>query len=79
MCLFRDCGLYGALSQKSRSTDDRSGGSRVLVEGVVMISTVRVALFPEGIASTQADGIDVSLKAIYRRLSVPSTFFGGNW
>ena len=43
-CLF---GCYGARAQKSRDTNDRSGGSRVLVEGIVMISTVGVAMVQE--------------------------------
>ena len=65
LCLFRDCGRYGARAQKSRATNDRSGGSRVLVEGIVLIFTVGVSIVREGTVTMQADGIDVSLTAIY--------------
>ena len=79
LCLFRLFGCYGARAQKSRDTNDRSGGSRVLVEGIVLISTVGVAIVQEGTASIRADGIDVKDLAIYRRLdlstSVCSMFF----
>ena len=86
MCLFRDFGRYGARAQKSRDTNDRSGGSSVLVEGIVLISTgivlistVGVAIVREGTASMHADGIDVRVLAIYRRwdlaTSVCSIFF----
>ena len=67
LCLFRDFGRYGARAQKSRATNDRSGGSRVLFEGIVLISTVGVAIVREGISSMHADGIDVKLTVIYRR------------
>ena len=64
---------------KARYPNDRSRGSRVLVEGIVLISTVGVAIVQEGTASTHADGIDVRVLAIYRRLdlstSVYSMFF----
>ena len=79
LCLFRDSGRYGARAQKSRDTNDCSGGSRVLVEGIVLISTVGVAIVREGTASMNADGIDVRVLAIYRRwdlaTSVCSMFF----
>ena len=48
--LFRVCRRYGARDQKSRATNDRSGGSRVLVAGIVMISTVGGAIVREGTA-----------------------------
>ena len=79
LCLFRDFGRYGARAQKSRATNDRSGGSRVLVEGIVLISTVGVEIVREGTASMHADEIDVRLTAIYRRwdlsTSVCSEYF----
>ena len=65
--LFRVCGRYGAQAQKSRDTNDPSGDSRVLVAGIVMISTVGEAILIEGTASMHADGIDVGVSAIYRR------------
>ena len=34
------CGRYRARAQKSRATNGRSWGSRLLVAGIVMISTV---------------------------------------
>ena len=74
LCIFRYCGRYGDRSQKSRATNDRSGGSCVLVEGIVLISTVGVAIVREGTSSMHADGIDVRLTAIYRHLSVQSSF-----
>ena len=53
-----------------------------MVEGIVLISTVGVAIVREGTASMQsmhADGIDVRVLAIYRRwdlaTSVCSMFF----
>ena len=46
---------------------DRSGGSRVLDKGIVLISTVGVAIVREGTVSMHAGGIDVRLTAIYRR------------
>ena len=63
----RVCGRYGARAQKSRATNDRSGGSRVLVAGIVMISTVGEAIVREGTSSMHADGIDVRVLAISRR------------
>ena len=54
-------------TKKQRTTNDRSGGSHVLVEEIVLISTVGVAIVREGTASMRADGIDVRLTAIYRR------------
>ena len=65
--LFRVCGRYGARSQKSRDTNDPSGGSCVLVSGIVIISTVGEEILLEGTASMHADGIDVGVLAIYRR------------
>ena len=65
--LFCVCGRYGAWAQKLRSTNDRSGGSRVLVAGIVMISTVGEAILREGTASMHADGIDVRVLAISQR------------
>ena len=74
-----DFGRYGARAQKSRDTNDRSGGYRVLVEGIVLISTVGVAIVREGTALIHSDGIDVRVLAIYRRwdlsTSVCSMFF----
>ena len=79
LCLIRDCGRYGARAPKPRAMNDRSGGSRVLVKGIVMISTVEVAIVREGTSSMHADGIDVRLTAIYRRwdlsTSVCSEYF----
>ena len=63
--LFRVCGRYGARAQKPRATNDRSGGSRVLVAWILMISTVGEAIVREGKASMHADGIDVRVLAIY--------------
>ena len=65
--LFRVCGRYGARAQKSRAKNDRSRGSRVLVTGIVMISTVGGAIVREGTASMHADGIDVRVLVISRR------------
>ena len=65
--LFRVCRRYRDQAQKSRDTNDPSGGSRVLVAGIVMISTVGEAILLEGTASMHADGIDVRVSAIYRR------------
>ena len=67
LCLFCDCGRYGARAQKSRATNDRRGRSRVLVKGIVLVYTVGAAIVREGTASMHADGIDVRLTAIYRR------------
>ena len=65
--------------KKSRATNERNGGSRVLVAGIVMISTVWVEIVQEGIASMHADGIDVRVLAISRRwdlaTSVCSEYF----
>ena len=70
---------YGARAQKSRHMNDPSGGSRVLIAGIVMISTVGEAILREGIASMHADGIDVRFLAISRRwdlaTSVCSEYF----
>ena len=63
--IFRSFGCYGSRAQKLRDTNDRSGGSSVLVEGIVLISTVGVAIVQEGTASITADGIDVKVLAIY--------------
>ena len=65
--LFRFCGRYGARAQKSRATNDRSGGSRVLVIGIVLIPTVGEAIVQEGTASMHVDGIDA-------RVLDPSSF-----
>ena len=65
--LFCVCGRYGARDQKSRDTNYPNGGSRVLVAGIVMISTVGEAILIEGTASMHADGIDVGVSAIFRR------------
>ena len=65
--LFRVCGRCGARAQKSRDTNDPSGGSRVLVTGIVMISTGGEEILLEGKASMHADGIDVGVSAISRR------------
>ena len=42
--LFRVCGRYRARAQKSRYTNYPRGDSRVLVAGIVMISTVGEAI-----------------------------------
>ena len=59
--------------------NDHSRGSRVLVAGIVLISTVGVAIVREGTASMHADGIDVGKSAISRRwdlaTSVCSEYF----
>ena len=77
--LFCVCGRYRSRAQKSRATNDRSGGSRVLIAGIVMISTVGQAIVREGTASMHADGIDVNVLAISRRwdlaTSVRSEYF----
>ena len=62
--LFCVCGRYGDRAQKPRHTNDPSGGSRVLVAGIVMISTVGEAIFREGTSSMHADGIDVRVLAL---------------
>ena len=62
--LFRVCGRYGSWAQKSRETNDPSGGYGVLVSGIVMISTVGEAILLEGTASMHADEIDVGVSAI---------------
>ena len=46
--LFHVCGRYGDRSQKSRDMNDPSGGSRVLVSGILIISTVGEAILLEG-------------------------------
>ena len=43
------------------------------VEGIVLISTVGVAIVQEGTASIHADGIDVKVLAIYRRLNLSTS------
>ena len=54
-------------------------GSHVLVKGIVLVSTVGVAIFREGTATMHTDGIDVSLTVIYQRwnllTSVCSEYF----
>ena len=59
--------------------NDRSGGSCVLIAGIVMVSTVGEAIVREGKAPMHADGIDVRVLAIYRRwdlaTSVCSEYF----
>ena len=62
--LFCVCGRYRSRDQKSRATNDRSGGSCVLVAGIVMISTVGEAILREGTALMHLDGIDVRVLAI---------------
>ena len=47
--------------------NDHSRGSRVLVAGIVLISTVWGLIVREGTASMPADGIYVRVLAIYRR------------
>ena len=59
-------GRYGARAQKSRYTNDTSRGSRVLVVGIIMMSTVVEAILLKGTASMHADGIDVVVSAISR-------------
>ena len=77
--LFRVCGCYGSRAQKSRATNDRSGGSQVLIAGIVIISTVGEAIVQEGTASMHADGICVRVLEISRRwdlaTSVCSEYF----
>ena len=77
--IFRVCGRYGARAQKSRAMNDRSRGYRVLVAGIVMISTVGEAIVREWTGSMHTDGIDVRVLAIYRRwdlvMSVCSEYF----
>ena len=51
-------------TQKPRDMNDPRRGSRVLVAGIVMISTVGEEIFREGTASMHADGIDVGVSAI---------------
>ena len=65
LCLV--CGRCRAQSQKSRDTNDPSGGSRVFVAVILMISTVGEAILREGTASMHSDGIDVRKLAISRR------------
>ena len=48
--IFRVCERYRARAQKSRDTNDPSGGSRVLVAGILMISTVWGGILLEGTA-----------------------------
>ena len=74
--------FVGATEPKPKNqkyTNDPSGGSRVLVAGIVIISTVGEAILREGTASMHADGIGVRLTAIYRRwdlsTSVCSEYF----
>ena len=62
--LLRVCGRYGYRAQKSRATNDRSGGSQVFVAGIVKMSTVGEAIVREGTASMHADGINVKILAI---------------
>ena len=65
--------------KNQKETNDPSGGSRVLVVGIVMISTVGEVILQEGTASMHTDGIDVEVSAIYRRwdlaTSVCSEYF----
>ena len=42
--IFCVCGRYGARAQKSRDTNDPSGGSRVLVAGILIISSAGEAI-----------------------------------
>ena len=53
--------------KNQKETNEPSGGSHVLVAGIVMISTVREAIILEGKESMHADGIDVWVLAISRR------------
>ena len=50
--------------KNQKETNDPSGGSRVLVLGIVMISTLGEEIPREGTASIHADGIDVRFSAI---------------
>ena len=54
-------------SPQKRDMNDPSGGSRVLVAGIVMISTVGEAILQEETASMHADGIEVGVSEISRR------------
>ena len=63
--LFCVYGRYGARAQKSRDTNDPSGGSIVLVAGIVMISTVGGAFLLEGTSSMHSDGVKVRVSVIY--------------
>ena len=65
--------------KNQKDTNDPCGGSRVLVAGIVMISTVGEAILREGTVSMHADGIDVRVLEISRRwdlaTSVCSKYF----
>ena len=65
--------------KNQKDTNEPSGGYRVLVAGIVMISTVGEAILREGTASMHADGIDVRVLAISRHwdlaTSVCSKYF----
>ena len=65
--------------KNQKDTNDPSGGSRVLVAGIVMLSTVGEAMLREGKASMHVDGIDARVLAISRRwdlaTSVCSEYF----
>ena len=65
--------------KNQKDTNDPSGFSRVLVVGIVIISTVRGALLREGNAAMHVYGIDVRVLAISRRwdlaTSVCSEYF----
>ena len=83
--LFRVCGRYGSQAQKSRAMNDRSGGSRVLVAGIVLISTVGVT------NSLRRDSVNARGWDRFREINDFSTlgfsdvclfrlfFLGGNW
>ena len=50
-----------------------AGGSRVLVSGIVMISTVGEAILLEATASMHADRIDVRVSEISRRWNLATS------
>ena len=66
-CAHHDFVFVGATEpnpKKKKDTNDPSRGSRVLVAGIVMISTVGEAILREGTALMHLDGIDVRVLAI---------------
>ena len=59
--------------KNQRDTNYPSGGSWVLVAGIVMISTVGEAILREGTASMHTDGIDVRVLAISQRWNLATS------
>ena len=60
--------------KNQKDTNDLSGGYRVLVAGIVLISNAGVAIVREGTASMHADGIDVRILAISRNWDLATSF-----